>query len=192
MIVVLGRPGLDDRGQIGRLAGRIALAAARSGTRVELVGSVGADAAGETVALELGRAGVGHAALLRDPGGQTPATSGEGRNLPRLDAADVDLGLHYLADCRVLVVAEPVDVAALDVAVAAAQYHRAALIVILEPGAAPAALPEDATALESPAGEDSAFAELVGGYAARLARGVAPADAWRETVDEIGWTQGPA
>jgi hypothetical protein len=190
VIVVLGRPGLDARGQIGRLAGRIALAAARAGGQVELVGSVGADEAGETVALELGRAGVGHAALLRDPGGQTPR-SGEEGNLPRLDAADVDLGLHYLADCRVLVVAESVDAAALEVGVAAAEYHRAALIVVLEPGTAASALPDDATVLEAPAEDDSAFADLVGGYAARLHRGVAPADAWREAVTETGWSAGP-
>ena len=197
MIVVLGRPGLDDRGQIGRSAGRIALAAAGAGGRVELVGSVGDDSVGETVALELGRAGVGHAALLRDPSGTTPG-SGEPAAaqlpLPRLDPADVDLGLHYLAEIQVLVVAETVDPGALEVAVAAAEYHRAALIVVVDQGTSPPELPEGAMALEAPAGPDGEdpFAQLVGGYAARLDRGAAAADAWQEAVAESGWGRGPA
>lgn len=191
MIVVLGRPGIDDRGRVGRGAGRIALAAARAGGRVELVGSVGDDPAGEQVALELGRTGVGHAALLRDPAGQTPGANGD-EQLPRLDPADVDLGLRYLAECQVLVVAESVEPAALAVAVAAAAYHGASLIVVGDPGAAAPQLPEEAMVLEAPEEDDTAFADLVGGYAARLARGVPPADAWRETVTETGWESGPA
>ncbi len=193
MIVVLGRPGLSDRGALDRPAGRVARAAAGAGARVELVGSVGDDADGEALALELGHAGIGHAALLRDPAGVTPrvadedAEEGEAGPLPRLDAADVDLGLHYLADCQVLVVAEPLEAAALAVATAAATYHDAALIVLTPAGVVPAGLPNDATVLEMPSHDDGAFAELVGRYAASLESGRSAAEAWHAALTETGW-----
>jgi sugar/nucleoside kinase (ribokinase family) len=201
VIVVLGRPGLDADDGLDRTAGRIAVAAAEAGGRVELVGSVGDDADGDTVITELGRAGIGHAAVLRDPGGVTPRSGEEteadeasdperDRLLPRLDAADIDLGLHYLSECHVLVVAELLSMDALRVATDAASYHGAALVVLTAGGEVPATdLPEDATVLEEPAGESAAFAELVGRYAALLDAGTAPADAWRDAVDELGWEQ---
>jgi hypothetical protein len=192
VIVILGRPGLTTDGRLARAAGRIAIAAAQAGGRVELVGSVGDDADGQKVALALGVAGIGHAALLRDPAGVTPridADGGEtGSPLARLDRADVDLGLRYLPFCRVLVAAEPLQPGALDAALDAATYHGAALIALIPTGAAaPAPLPEDATVLELPAQDDGAFADLVGRYAARLAAGEPAADAWRGAVEQTGW-----
>jgi hypothetical protein len=188
VIVVLGRPGLTADGRLDRLAGRIAVAAAASGARVELVGSVGDDPDGEAVALELGRAGVGHAALLRDPTGTTPRAEAEPARLPRLDAADIELGLQYLSDWGVLVAAEPLDPATLTVAADAAVYHGAALIVLTAAGAAlPPGLPESATVLEIPAEDDGAFARLVGRYAAQLDAGRQPAEAWHGAVTETGW-----
>jgi len=192
VIVVLGRPGLTGDGKLARAAGRIAIAAAQAGGRVELVGSVGDDADGEKVALALGVAGIGHAALLRDPAGVTPRIDSDGGEtgtpLARLDQADVDLGLRYLPFCRVLVAAEPLDPGALAAAVDAATYHGAALIALIPAGAAPpAALPESATVLELPEPDDGAFADLVGRYAAGLAAGEPAADAWRGAVDQTGW-----
>lgn len=194
MIVVLGRPGLTADGRLARAAGRIAQAAAAAGTRVELVGSVGDDAAGEAAALALGVAGVGHAALLRDPGGVTPRVDADGIEtgapLARLDATDIDLGLRYVPECRVLVVADPLDERGLSVVVEAATYHGAALIIIVAPGAAgaaPGSLPEAATVLELPEHDDGAFAALVGRYAAGLAGGAAPGDAWQEAIHAAGW-----
>ncbi len=192
MIVVLGRPGLTGDGRLARAAGRIALAAAQAAGRVELVGSVGDDADGEKVALALGVAGIGHAALLRDPAGVTPRIDSDGGEtgspLARLDRADVDLGLRYLPFCRVLVAAEPLDAGALSAAIDAAVYHAAALICLMPAGAAPpATLPESATVLELPGQDDGAFADLVGRYAAHLAAGMAAADAWQKAVDETGW-----
>ena len=192
MIVVLGRPGLTTDGRLARAAGRIALAAAQAGGRVELVGSVGDDADGEKVALALGVAGVGHAALLRDPAGVTPRVDSDGGEsgtpLARLDRADVDLGLRYLPFCRVLVAAEPLEPGALFAAVDAATYHGAALIALIPAGAAPpTTLPDDATVLELPAEDEGAFADLVGRYAARLAAGESAADAWRGAVEQTGW-----
>lgn len=191
MIVVLGRPGLDAVDGIGRPAGLIALAATRAGGRVELVGSVGDDAEGDTVIVELGRAGVGHAAVLRDPAGATPRADGpDDRPMPRLDAGDVDLGLGYLAECQVLVVAEALPGDAMRVAADAAAYHDAALVVLTESGEAPPTdMPDDATLLEMPAEDSGAFPELVGRYAALLDSGRAASDAWRDAIDEGGWEQ---
>ena len=204
MIVVVGRPGLDAAGQLARTAARIALAAAADGGRVELVGSVGDDADGELVALQLGRNGIGHAALLRDPAVPTPrapepvegddGTGGEeagppaaGPALPRLDAADLALGLSYLAECQVLVVAEPLAPDALAAAFEAARYHGAALVVLTPSGAAPDNVPPDATVLELPEPAIEPFNRLIGRYAAHLDAGGAAADAWQDALANSGW-----
>jgi hypothetical protein len=183
VIVVLGRPQLDERGGLDRLAGRVASAAATNGARVELVGSVTDDDAGDATITALGRHGIGHAALLRMP------TSTQ----PRLDGADIELGLRYVSDCRVLVVADTLDGAALAAAVDGATYHRAQLVVAapLEGGAAPQ-LPDDATLLAAPDEDDGAFAELVGRYAALLDSGRGAADAWRDALGATGWEESPA
>jgi hypothetical protein len=141
VIVVVGRPVLYTAaaaagapGLAGRTA-RVARLAAARGAQVELVGSVGDDPEGDLAIVELGRAGIGHAAVLRDPAARTPVeevgrTRERGR-LPRLDAADVELGLRYVPDCRVLVVAEPLPPEASAAAAAAADYHGAALVVVV-------------------------------------------------------------
>jgi hypothetical protein len=185
VIVVVGRPGLGAKGQLARLSGDIAMAAARSGGHVELVGSVGDDDAGDDVVVALGRAGIGHAAILRDPAGATPTTESEPERLPRLDAGDVDLGLRYLPECRVLVVAEQLPDDALRVVVDAATYHGAQLVVIGQQSD----LPETATVLDAPAETGTAFAEVVARYAVALDDGRSPADAWRDAVDATGWEQ---
>lgn len=179
MIVVLGRPRLDDEGALADTAGRVAVAAAASGTRVDLVGAVADDAAGDATVVALGQAGVGHAALLRRPGGSDVA---------QLDRADIELGLRYIPECRVLVAAEPLEPAALGAAVEAAAYHGAALIALVPVGvAAPVELPENVTLLELPDEDDGAFARLVGAYAAGLAAGSAAPEAWRVAVEHTGW-----
>jgi hypothetical protein len=76
MIVVIGipawRPADPPRdGAATGLAVDIARAAALSGARVELVGKAGEDPAGAALMLDLARSGIGHAALLRDPGRAT-------------------------------------------------------------------------------------------------------------------------
>ena len=189
MIVVLGRPQLDERGTLIRRAGRVATAAAGSGANVELVGSVTDDGAGDATITELGRNGIGHAALLRMP------TTGE----PRLDAADIELGLSYVSDCRVLVIADELDAAALAAAIEGAQYHRAHLVVAgsLPANAAASAsaapqLPDDATVLAAPAEDDGAFADLVGRYAAQLDAGRIAADAWHDAIAATGWEEAAA
>ena len=122
MIVVVGLPAYADSPDGEKCAGGLAVevaAAARSrGSSVELVGKVGNDGAGDAVVVALGRLGIGHAALLRDPVLPTPvlapaaaddeaaevdAGGPEARLLPEdpdarpaLEAADVDLALRFL------------------------------------------------------------------------------------------------
>jgi hypothetical protein len=75
MIVVIGLPAYaDEDGEIcaGGLAVEIAAEASRRGGTVELAGKVGSDGPGDAVVVALGRLGIGHAALLRDPARATP------------------------------------------------------------------------------------------------------------------------
>jgi hypothetical protein len=226
VIVVLGRPALsttwrseqgpgdsEGLGLAGRAA-RIALAARAAGAAVELVGSVGDDPDGDHVMVQLGRAGVGHSAVLRDPSARTPV--GEARApLPRLEPADIWLGLSYVAECRVLVICEPLPAEALAVAAEAAAYHGAAVVAIVEEGSDVAdGLPTDATLLEAPredrvggdnvvaelgpideqaevdadaAARSDAFNRLVAQYAVALDRGDDPGKAFHAASGAAGW-----
>lgn len=74
MIAVVGRilgVPVRDGGAAG-LAAQIAVAAAARGAPVELVGKLGDDPAGDATLFALTRAGVGHAAILRDAVRPTP------------------------------------------------------------------------------------------------------------------------
>jgi len=188
VILVVGRPGLDEHDRLDRLAGSVARQIAATGTQVELVGSVGDDVDGEEVALALGRAEVGHAALLRDPAGVTPRAGGPGGALPRLDPADVGLGLSYLVDCSALVVAESLPDEVLQECADAATYHGAPLIVVIDPGQAPpSGLLANATVLERPEQGDGAFSQLVASYAVAVSRGASPEQAWASAVRRSGF-----
>ena len=188
MIVVVGRPGLDENDQLDRPAALIAVAARNAGADADVVGAIGDDADGDKVALALGKAGIGHAALLRDPSAPTPRAGHLQGPLPRLDGQDVELGLAYLADFRVLVAAEPLDSSAVSAARDAAAYQGAALVVVAKPDTAPGRdLPASATVLEMPDEDDGAFPELVGRYAAALDRGEDPAAAWKAALAAGGW-----
>ena len=98
MIVVIGLPAYVDSPDGERCAGGLAVevasAAQRRGSTVELVGKVGNDGAGDAVVVALGRFGIGHAALLRDPILPTPvlATS-PGSD----DEAEVDAGAEIVS-----------------------------------------------------------------------------------------------
>jgi hypothetical protein len=78
----------EPEGPAGRAAA-IGLAAAAGGSRVELVARVGDDEAGGAALLALAQAGVGHAAVLRDPARATPL-SAAGEPEPELSAIDAD------------------------------------------------------------------------------------------------------
>lgn len=75
MIVVIGSPVArvdPDRYASAGLGVAIALAAVADGASVQLVGRVGEDPAGDAILLGLAAAGVGHVAVLREPGRPTP------------------------------------------------------------------------------------------------------------------------
>jgi ribokinase len=206
VIVVLGRPGLSrptaPAGALAAdvlhgLAAEIALAAVRAGARVELVGSIGDDPDGDLVAVLLGQAGIGHAALLRDPAGHTPVdgrTTGDADGPPpRLDAGDVQLGLGYLADIKVLVLTEQLPADAEAALLDAVGFHGAPLIVTVPPGGAVTSeLAETATVLEAPRDATAPFAEMVGRYAAALDSGSDAASAFAEASTATGWERAPA
>ena len=217
MIVVIGLPtyagSTDGEGSAGGLAVDVAAAARARGRSVELVGKVGDDGAGDAVVLALGRMGVGHAALLRDPARPTPVMTvapatevtdaataedeeprGEVELLPAdpasrpgLAAGDISLALRYLAETRVVVLAEPLPEAEVAAAIEGAAFAAARLVVLVPAGANPPSLPPEATVLEAPAEDDGSFGRVVGAFAAGLDAGTEPAVAFAEAVKASGW-----
>jgi sugar/nucleoside kinase (ribokinase family) len=215
VIVIIGIPVAADgeRGVAGTPA-LAALAAVRAGATIELVGKVGDDPAGDAIVVALGRQGVGHAALLRDPGRRTPIASApaaddpagftaesdpeEARVMdavdrsdwPVLEPEDVQLALRYLPDMRAIVVAEPVPDAVVTAAREAASYVAAPVVVVV---ADPASSPDVDVALAAPAADpDGAFAELLGQVSAALDRGVAIDEAFRQVSATLGVTPASA
>jgi pfkB family carbohydrate kinase len=226
MIVIVGSPVgrlVDGRLGPGGLAARAAVAAASAGRAVQLVGRIGDDPDADRLMLALASTGVAHVAVLRDPSRATPieldggpeeppdasadavASDAEGgdevsaRPAPNpiaLDAADVELGLRYLTDYRVVVLT-PAGPDVVAVAADAARWATARLVVVVDgpdPSAGSAAeappsnLPPDAIVLEAPdADPDGAFAALVGRLAAALDTGADPATAFRDVISEAGW-----
>jgi hypothetical protein len=210
MIVVVGRPRVTrpepDADLVpGGMAADIAVAIARSGSEVELVGSIGDDPEGDRVVVELGVEGVGHAALLRDPATRTPVLGVEpSRALPRLEAADVELGLRYVPQCRVIVLAEAIDDEARKAALDAAGFHGAAVVMLAAPGSVAAdALDDTVTLLETPEAEEDGdvpgaddagadlsaapFSAFIADYAVRLDRGEAAESAFRKALGSGAW-----
>jgi len=209
MIVVLGSLALREAPAataVGR-APEIAMAAAARGAMVEVIGRVGDDRAGDALVIALAGAGVGHAAVLRDPVHATPVVppavdddpdpfaddaplpAGASGGGPRLEPADVTLGLSYLTSFGVLVVADDVPAGALPACIEGAQFAGAHLVVLLRSGRRPpATVPADATVLVAPDVEDDgAFAALVGAYAAAVDGGDEPAAAFRIATGSVGW-----
>lgn len=181
MIVVVGNPTarVTPAGVVaGGPAAHVALSAAAAGSEVQLVARVVDDTDGNSMLQHLTTAGVSHVATLRQPA--TP----EG---PVLEAADLELALRYLTNVGVLVLAGH-DPGLTPIAVEAAAWNHAPLIVILPRGAAmPTDLPADATVLAAPESDpDGAFGSLVGSYAAALDRGVDAATAFKTTITEAG------
>jgi hypothetical protein len=174
VIVVCGD--FASPGERGTGAAEIARRAAVAGAGVQLVSVVADGTEGDAWLLELATAGVGHAAVLREP-------------VRELEAADLDLALRYLPEVRVVVVVEmpaPIVATAAD----RTQWSGAALIVVSRASAGgavlPAELPDGAIVLEAPASDpDATFAGFVGAFAARLDAGATAADAWAATTREL-------
>jgi hypothetical protein len=213
VIVVVGSPiGRSDDGVVvaAGMASRIALAASAAGRTVQLVGRIGDDATADSVVLDLARGGVGHVALLRDGSGVTPIevaaeddrpidaaatdeAAAAGAATPNglaLEGADVDLGLRYLTDFAVVVLADPVGSDTVAIVAEASRWAGARMILLAPAGSpVPDGLPSDAVAFEAPeADPDGVFAALVGRFAADLDAGVEPDQAFRASIESHGWT----
>jgi hypothetical protein len=212
VIVVVGNPAWNPGpppGPGGRAAS-IGVAAAGAGARVELVGRIGDDAAGDALVAALTRAAVGHAALLRDPvrptllvaapdaedddvtgglgeAGDVPSAGPGSPGGPSLDGADVGLALRYLADFGVLVVADDAPARVLPACIEAAAYAGAHLVaVVAASDPMPDGLPPEATVLQAPDDAGEGFARLLGRYAAALDAGADPAAAFATATGD-GW-----
>jgi len=216
VIAVVGSP-VGRRSPEGIEAAGFAVAIARSaaadGVTVQLIGKLGDGADGDAILLSLAQAGIGHVALLRQPGPVPVAvdpSAGEGdegaigfvvggdvepeSNRPALDsrgasldAADLELALRYLPEYDVVVVGQPLEPAAMRAVVDAATWAGARLV--LAGGTSTDPLPDDATVLDPPSDDaDGAFASVVGRYAAALSRGTPPADAFAAASAAVGWS----
>jgi len=196
----------------------VARAAIAAGGAVQLIGKVGEGSGGDAILLSLAADGIGHAALLRDPGsadiepaslepdlgdgpldelaglaGSVDSGPGDARTpsvSPTLEAADLELALRYLPDYDVVVIAQPLDAAALGAVADATRWAGAHLIVL---GGADAAIPDAATLLEPPEEDvEGAFATLVGRYAAALDTGTPADQAFADASAAAGWVAAAA
>ena len=147
MIVVVGRPALGAAAAGGQdrpmgPGALIALAAAAAGASAKLLGAVGDDARADALAVALGRAGVGHAALLRLAGAVTLIGWGGldgidgGGGAFALVLVAVAAGLWGLYSLAARALAD-VPTAAIGVFFAAAGLISAALHLALEPTIVP-------------------------------------------------------
>ena len=219
MIAVIGTPsGRLANGVVlaSGSASRIALAAARAGRLVQLVGKTGDDPTADGLLLDLARGGVGHVALLRDPTRATPLEASRAPgdedsgadhkvdgeqtatgtdtgplDAPVLDVGDVDLGLRYLMQVDVLILADASQPEIVKVVVDAARWGEATLLLVVGPGSTVSDdLPPDAIVFEAPATDpDGIFAEFVGSFAAALDDGAEPGAAFRAAITSDGWTE---
>ena len=153
--------------------------------------------------IALARAGVGHAAILRDPARGTPrlavpadpealaddpspAGATNAVAAPRLEPADVSLALSYLTAFAVLVVTDDVPPDVLPAALDGAGFAGAHVVLLLAPGSQPPeGLGAAATVLAVPGeGDEGAFATVIGVYAEGLAAGLEPGTAFRAAIGD--------
>jgi hypothetical protein len=124
--------------------------------------------------------------------GAPPSTDGSdgapGLVVPALQPGDVSLGLSYIREFGVVIVADPVGDDLAREAADAASFSGAALVAIVgATGAIPEAF-DGATVIVAPDDDpDGAFASLVGRYAAALDAGVEPSVAFLEARAAAGW-----
>lgn len=124
-------------------------------------------------------------AATRASNGRRATGAGGG---PSLEAADIELGLRYLVDPRVIIVSPGLDERAARAVAEAAAFAGSHVVAIVVAGDRPSEALADATVLEMPPDDpDASFARLVGVYAAGLDRGVAPAEAFRAAIESRGW-----
>jgi hypothetical protein len=170
-VIVVGF--LGAAGRAGELAFEVARQAAAAGARVEMVGVAAPDTAGDKRLLELAKARIGHATVVR--------SGADG-----LDAADLDLALHYLPEIRAIVLVGP-DAALIGPASAEASWSGAGLIIVAsKPDAAAGDAAPQAIVIEPPSRDpDGTFAGLVAALAVRLELGDDPKKAWQSTAASL-------
>lgn len=194
MIVIVGLPRLSrsEPPAASGLAVSIARRVAAAGAGVQLMGKLGDDPEGDLALLDLAAAGVAHPAILRDPVRRTPVgsarTAPEAGPAPTLEPADLQLGLRYVPDFRVLILAAPEVPGLLAPAADAASFAGAHLIVIASSRTRVETLPERSTVLTAPRGAagESALAALVATYAVALDAGEDSTVAWRTATAAAG------
>jgi hypothetical protein len=101
VIVVVGSPIAQPDGPAivaGGLGADLAGRAAAAGAAVQIVGRVGEDAAGDQVLLALAVAGIGHVAVLREPGRPTPTAAPRGAGSVSPDGPSLGESLFDGAD----------------------------------------------------------------------------------------------
>ena len=179
---------LDVPGQGDDLAIEVARRAAATGARVEMVGVVPGDSAGDRRLAGLVGAGIGHATVTRT-----------GANA--IEPADLELALRYLPEIRAIVLVRP-DVSLVPAASAAAAWTGAGLVIIGSEGAVEAESPSERAGspeaeaaaslqeassrtivLDPPASDpEGTFAGFVAALAVRLDAGEPAGTAWSATV----------
>jgi hypothetical protein len=210
VIVVIGPLAVRGTGSDTAPAGLTATIAGRAvaaGARVEVVGVIGDDPAGDELMLALARAGIGHVATSRDAAHPTvrlepsdeaadllgePSERGGAATTstprPTLEAADVSLALRYLTDFGVIVVVHPSESAIVAEVVAAAGWSGAHVVLVTTPGdARPDGLPPDALVVEAPTEAEDAggVGELLGRYAAAIDGGSGPTEAYEALIGQV-------
>lgn len=209
VIVVVGNPMLRASELGGDPSGPAALAAvaaARAGAEVQLVGKTGDDPPGDALLLALGRAGVGHVAMLRDAAHPTPVVTrrqddhdspgtldpdddvasiepADAAARPALDGADVQLALRYLPDYRVVVVAEPQPDDIVAVIADAAAYAGATLLIVVARGWR-GNVPPGSLVVETDGDPESRLGELLGTAAVRVDAGMPADQALHEVIGQ--------
>ena len=135
-----------------------------------MVGAEAPDASGDARLLELAKAGIGHATVIR--------TGAIG-----LEAADLDLALRYLPDVHAIILVAP-DPSLVAPAAAASGWSGAGLVIAAEHGdELDTSVAPEAIVLEPPPRDaDGTFAGLLAGLAMRLDAGDDPKAAWQSTV----------
>lgn len=108
---------------------------------------------------------------------------------PGLDVGDVELGLRYLTEFRVIVACDPLDAATARVVADAANWSTTTLMAIVPAGGPePVSLPDDSIVLQAPASDpDGVFDRLVGELAAAIDSGADPQAAFRALLAGEGW-----
>jgi sugar/nucleoside kinase (ribokinase family) len=109
---------------------------------------------------------------------------------PELEPADVEMALRYLSELEVIVVADPIEAGVAQGVADAARYAEAQVIAVVSDARPfPVAIP-NVTVFDAPEEDpEGRFAQVVGAYAAGLASGREPSDAFDRAVGESGFAE---